>query len=111
MSEPNATGTIPAATAAADPPDEPPGTRRTSHGFLTGPKAEFSFEEPMANSSQFVFPMITAPACQQSFNNSGVIGWMIVTQDARAAGCLHSANAEIVFDGYRNAGRGRPLDQ
>src|SRR4029453_2763510 len=62
VSEPSATGTIPAATAAAEPPDDPPGTRDVSQGFLTGPNAEFSFEEPIANSSQFVLPMITAPA-------------------------------------------------
>ena len=55
-------GTMPAATAAAEPPDEPPGTRDVSQGFLTGPNAEFSFEEPMANSSQLVLPTTTAPA-------------------------------------------------
>ena len=52
---------MPAATAAAEPPDDPPGTRAVSQGFLTGPKAEFSFEEPIANSSQLVFPIITEP--------------------------------------------------
>src|ERR1044071_3779086 len=62
VSEPSATGTIPAATAAAEPPDEPPETRVVSHGFRTGPNAEFSFDEHIANSSQFVFPMTTAPA-------------------------------------------------
>src|SRR5712691_2090106 len=62
VSEPNATGTMPAATAAAEPPDEPPGTRVVSQGFLTAPNAEFSFEEPIANSSQLVLPIITAPA-------------------------------------------------
>src|SRR5215813_8734703 len=53
---------MPAATAAAEPPEEPPGTRDVSQGFLTGPNAEFSFEEPIANSSQFVLPIMTAPA-------------------------------------------------
>src|SRR6266542_4820093 len=62
VSEPNATGTIPAATAAAEPPDEPPGTREMSQGFRTGPNAEFSFEEPMAISSQLVLPITMAPA-------------------------------------------------
>jgi hypothetical protein len=51
VSVPIAQGAVPAATAAALPPDEPPGTRVRSHGFSTGPKPEFSFEEPMANSS------------------------------------------------------------
>ena len=62
MSEPSAYGPTPAATAAADPPDEPPGTRERSHGLQVGSKAEFSVDEPMANSSMLVFPSITAPA-------------------------------------------------
>jgi hypothetical protein len=62
VSEPSAAGTTRAATAAADPPEEPPGTRSVSQGLSTGPKAEFSFEEPMANSSQLVLPTRTAPA-------------------------------------------------
>ena len=50
--------------AAADPPEEPPGTRSRSHGFRDGPKAEFSVDEPNANSSRLVFPVITAPAAR-----------------------------------------------
>ena len=53
--------TIVAATAAADPPDEPPATRDGSCGLRVGPKAEFSVEPPMANSSMFVRPIKTAP--------------------------------------------------
>ena len=52
----------PALTAAALPPLDPPGTRETSRGFLVGPNAEFSVLEPIANSSRFVLPTITAPA-------------------------------------------------
>ncbi len=62
VSVPSATGTAPIATAAADPPEVPPGTRRRSRGFFVGPKAEFSVEEPMANSSRLVAPMMIAPA-------------------------------------------------
>src|SRR5260370_4703227 len=51
-----------AATAAAEPPDDPPGTRLKSRGLRTGRNAEFSFDEPMANSSQFILPSTTAPA-------------------------------------------------
>ena len=56
-----------AATAAAEPPDEPPGvsgvlapSRR--YGEITGPKCEVSFDEPMANSSLLVLPSSTAPS-------------------------------------------------
>src|SRR5437868_15240218 len=62
VSEPSASGAMPAATATADPPLDPPGMRSVAHGFRAGPNAEFSLDDPMANSSQFVLPMITAPA-------------------------------------------------
>src|SRR6516165_8326338 len=42
MSLPCATATIPAATAAADPPLEPPGERLRSHGLRVGPYAKGS---------------------------------------------------------------------
>ena len=51
VSVPSAHGASLAATAAALPPEEPPGTRPRSHGLRTGPKPEFSVEEPIANSS------------------------------------------------------------
>ena len=44
------------------PPQEPPGTRVGSCGLLVGPKAEFSVEQPIANSSRFVLPTMTPPA-------------------------------------------------
>src|SRR5207244_637228 len=62
VSVPRAHGARPAATAAALPPEEPPGTRSRSQGLSTGPKAEFSFDEPIANSSWLVFPSSPAPA-------------------------------------------------
>ena len=62
VSEPRAAYAWKDATAAALPPDEPPGTRVGSMAFLTGPKAEYSLPEPMANSSMLVLPTMTAPA-------------------------------------------------
>src|SRR3989338_6015178 len=56
VSDPSDPSAIFAATAAADPPDDPPGTRVASWGFLVTLNAEFSVEEPIANSSIFVFP-------------------------------------------------------
>src|SRR5689334_25320637 len=61
-SDPSARGATRAATAAADPPLDPPGVRSSAHGLRAGPNAEFSFDDPIANSSQLVFPMTTAPA-------------------------------------------------
>src|SRR3984957_6909226 len=62
VSLPSEYGTDPAATVAALPPLLPPGTRSMSHGLPTGPYAEFSVEDPIANSSQLVLPTHTAPA-------------------------------------------------
>src|ERR1035437_8029615 len=62
VSDPSAIGTMPAATAAADPPDEPPGTRVRSIGFRAGPKAENSVDDPIANSSMLPLPTRIAPA-------------------------------------------------
>ena len=62
VSVPIAHGAAPAATAAALPPLEPPGTRERSHGLSTGPKAQFSVEEPIANSSWWVLASSGAPA-------------------------------------------------
>ena len=53
---------MPAATAAAEPPDEPPGHAVRSWGLRVGPKAEFSVDEPIANSSRLVLPTGIAPA-------------------------------------------------
>ncbi len=64
VSEPRASGAKPAATAAALPPEDPPGTRVVSCGFSVGPKAEFSVDEPIANSSRFVLPIAIAPAAR-----------------------------------------------
>src|SRR5262245_26339457 len=64
VSVPMPSGAWYAATAAAEPPDEPPGTRFRSHGLRDGPKAEFSVEDPIANSSMLVLPRITTPAAR-----------------------------------------------
>ena len=61
VSEPRAYTHSPAATAAAGPPLLPPGTRAVSHGLRVGKKAEFSVDDPIANSSRLPFPSRTAP--------------------------------------------------
>ncbi len=62
VSVPMASGASNAASAAAEPPPDPPGIGSVSHGLRVGPKAEFSVEEPMANSSMLVLPRITMSA-------------------------------------------------
>src|SRR5262245_50104620 len=70
VSVPAAPRQRPAATAAAEPPEEPPGTSGVlapfrRHGEIVGPKNEVSFDDPMANSSLLSLPSITAPSRQR----------------------------------------------
>src|SRR5437660_10433321 len=74
VSVPIAHGASPAATAAALPPEDPPGTRPWSHGLRTGPKPEFSLEEPIANSSWLVLPSRGAPASVSCATTVAVYG-------------------------------------
>src|SRR4051794_3212046 len=54
--EPTAAGTTPAATAAAEPIEEPPGVRAVFHGFLVAPGLRY------ASSAVTVLPSTIAPA-------------------------------------------------
>ena len=98
-----------AATAAAEPPDEPPGTSfasdpRRRHGETTGPKQEVSFDEPMANSSLLSLPSITAPSRQRLALTVEFVSRDEVLQDVRAGGGAHACGAEHVLDAERDAG-------
>jgi hypothetical protein len=62
VSVPSVRAAMPAATAAAAPPEDPPGTRARSHGLWVVKNAECSVEEPIANSSMLSLPSSTAPA-------------------------------------------------
>src|SRR5579885_2431568 len=74
VSLPSAHGTSLAATAAALPPEEPPGVRAVSHGLRAGPNALFSLDEPIANSSMFVLPTTTASAARRRSTTAASYG-------------------------------------
>lgn len=61
MSLPSVMAANPAPTAAALPPDEPPGTREIP-SILVEPNALVSVEEPNANSSMLSLPSGIPPA-------------------------------------------------
>ena len=63
-SDPVASGTIPAANAAADPPDDPPGPLEWSKGFNEGPKRLLVVLPIQPNSGVFVLPTTTQPAAR-----------------------------------------------
>src|SRR5690606_15127891 len=64
VSVPTASGAWNDAIDALDPPDEPPGMRSRSHGLRVGPYAEFSVDDPIANSSMLVLPSTTTSAAR-----------------------------------------------
>ena len=53
---------MPAATAAADPPLEPPGVRSSAHGLAVGPNRRDSVVGRIPFSGRVVLPTITNPA-------------------------------------------------
>ena len=57
-----AIGTMPLATAAADPPLDPPVVRLVSHGLAVGPNSAGSAVGRMPNSQVLVLPRMTRPA-------------------------------------------------
>ena len=64
-SEPVAHGTIPAATAAAEPPEDPPGVRVGSHGLRVIPFASLAVQGKIISSGTFVMPIGIAPAARR----------------------------------------------
>ena len=65
-----ATGTIPAATAAPDPPLDPPGVWSVFHGLRAGPRNSDSVMPMIPNSGQLVFPTKTTPALRYRAKSS-----------------------------------------
>ena len=57
-----ARGTIPPATAAAAPPEEPPAVWSVFQGFRVCPKSVDSVVVVKPNSGEAVFPKVTSPA-------------------------------------------------
>jgi hypothetical protein len=62
---PWASDSIPAATAAALPPDEPPGVRAVSHGLRVAPNRCGSVTGRMPSSGTLVLPTTIAPASRR----------------------------------------------
>ena len=62
---PCATGTVPDATAALEPPDEPPGVRSVSQGLRVAPLRRGSVTGGMPNSGEFTLPISTKPASRR----------------------------------------------
>jgi hypothetical protein len=69
---PRAASTSPAASAAAEPPLDPPAIRPGATGLGTVPKCGFCELVPYANSCRFVLPAFAYPAASSSRTASAV---------------------------------------
>ena len=67
-----AAGTMPAATAAPDPPDEPPGVWAVRQGLRAAPQSSGSVTPFAPNSGVFVLPNITSPGVEEALRHEGV---------------------------------------
>ena len=103
VSVPMPSGAWYADTATAEPPLLPPGTVSRSHGLLVGPNALCSVDEPIANSSMFVLPRITAPDVSQPLGDVRVVRGEVALEDARPGGRLAALDRDEVLEGDRDA--------
>src|SRR5213078_1111659 len=105
-----------AATAAAEPPDEPPGTSGVlaplrRQGEVTGPQQEVSFDEPIANSSLLSLPSITAPSrqsCEVTVDSYGGTKLPRILEHAVVRTSL-VANRSLIPSGMPASGPPSPL--
>ena len=65
MSDPSPEAWMPAAIAAAAPPEEPAADFDVSYGFTVVPNRGLKVWEPAANSGTFDFPVVTTPAARR----------------------------------------------
>lgn len=69
-SDPVAAGTMPAATAAADPPEDPPVVRAGFQGFRVTPLAAVAVQGQIISSGTLVMPSGMAPASRSRLTGS-----------------------------------------
>ena len=101
-SEPSAALAIPAATAVAEPPLEPPEVRCGSHGLRVTPKVGDSVKGVAISSGTWVLPRITAPAAAQAGHDLGVGGLGRRVGVAAVRGDL-PGDVHVVLDRDRDA--------
>ena len=105
---PWAIGTMPAATAAAEPPLEPPGVRSSPHGLRVGPNRRVSVVGRIAISGSAVLPTITNPARRSRRTRKESRVGDVVTEQVAADGQRHTRDRPVVLDRDRDSGEGPP---
>ena len=61
---------MPAASATAEPPEEPPQVSAGSHGLRVAPNTALNVFAPAPNSGVFVLPRMIAPAARRRSTSS-----------------------------------------
>ena len=107
---PCAIGTIPAATAAAAPPLEPPGVRSSAHGFAVGPNRRGSVVGRIPFSGMFVLPTITNPAARSRATQNASTAETTSTHRSEpiVIGIPATARLSLIAIGTPANGRGSP---
>ena len=122
-SVPSAAAASPAATAAPDPPLEPPGVRARSHGLCVAPNASDSVLGIVASSGTWVLPSSTQPAARsrRTISSSASAGppwasephavtWPAMSVSSLIAiGTPFSGGASVAAAGVGRVGRGERL--
>ena len=101
-SEPMAAPARPAAMAAPEPPDDPPGVRWRSHGLRVTPNVGDSVHGVIVSSGTCVLPRITAPGRAQAADRLGVGGRRRPVGAAAEGGHL-AGDVAVVLDRDRDA--------
>ena len=99
---------MPAATAAADPPLDPPAVRCVSWGLLVWPKSGWA--TPAANSRRLVLPKMIAPGVSQSSDAFRINGGKLRLY---CPGCIAgpgSCDVDDVLDGDGHPMERSPVD-
>ena len=98
-----AIGTTPAATNAADPPDEPPALRDGSQGLRVAPCRRDSLLGEPPNSGLWVLPKTTRPGGVKALDDGAVVVVALVAEEARALGgdgALHGDGEVLEQEGH-----------
>ncbi|MCZ7535334.1 MAG: hypothetical protein M5T61_04915 [Acidimicrobiia bacterium] len=98
-------GMIPAATAAAEPPEEPPGVRSTFQGLRVTPWMCERVQFVAPNSGEVVLPTTTAPAARRR-DLGAVLAGDLVCEEKRAMRVGHALRRGELLDPHRHAGPG-----
>ena len=104
VSVPRASGTTRLATAAADPPLDPPVMRIRSHGLAVGPHAEMRLVAPIGQLVLVRLADDDGAGFLQALDDRSVCVCHVALVDAAAAARLAAGHIEEILDRHRNPG-------